>query len=241
MAYKGRIVDAQLAALLHLPLEAPLAREFYAEMCRVERWSVRALRQQIDGMLYERTALSARRELLRLPPAREALPPAARGEGEPHRARQEGAPRARPDRSDAALGDAAEPGGRDGRPVQPSAARAHADVVAGGGDLRRRCVALPGRGGRGGVGGPRSGDRAGAAARGRLRAGARGRQQGAWLTGGQVLPAALSSTWASSRSGCGRQRAARARAGPWCRRRWRRPRRRGTWRGGGPWWRSSTG
>jgi predicted nuclease of restriction endonuclease-like (RecB) superfamily len=44
--------------LLLLPLEAPLARAFYAEMCRVERWSVRALRQQIDGMLYERTALS---------------------------------------------------------------------------------------------------------------------------------------------------------------------------------------
>ena len=27
-------------------------------MCRVERWSVRTLRQKIDGMLYERTALS---------------------------------------------------------------------------------------------------------------------------------------------------------------------------------------
>ena len=33
-------------------------RDFYAEMCRVERWSTRALRQKIDGMLYERTALS---------------------------------------------------------------------------------------------------------------------------------------------------------------------------------------
>jgi predicted nuclease of restriction endonuclease-like (RecB) superfamily len=44
--------------VLLLPLEQPLARAFYAEMCRVERWSVRALRQQIDGMLYERTALS---------------------------------------------------------------------------------------------------------------------------------------------------------------------------------------
>jgi len=43
---------------LLLPLEAPLARAFYAEMCRTERWSVRALRKQIDGMLYERTALS---------------------------------------------------------------------------------------------------------------------------------------------------------------------------------------
>ncbi len=41
-----------------LPLKDPLAREFYAEMCRVERWSVRTLRQKICGMLFERTALS---------------------------------------------------------------------------------------------------------------------------------------------------------------------------------------
>ncbi len=36
----------------------PLQREFYAEMCRIERWSVRTLRKKIDGMLYERTAIS---------------------------------------------------------------------------------------------------------------------------------------------------------------------------------------
>jgi predicted nuclease of restriction endonuclease-like (RecB) superfamily len=41
-----------------LPLKKHLQRDFYAEMCRVERWSVRALRQKIGGMLYERTALS---------------------------------------------------------------------------------------------------------------------------------------------------------------------------------------
>lgn len=41
-----------------LPLKNSLAREFYAEMCRVERWSVRTLRQKIGGMLFERTALS---------------------------------------------------------------------------------------------------------------------------------------------------------------------------------------
>jgi predicted nuclease of restriction endonuclease-like (RecB) superfamily len=41
-----------------LPIKDPLAREFYAEMCRVERWPVRTLRQKIGGMLYERTALS---------------------------------------------------------------------------------------------------------------------------------------------------------------------------------------
>jgi len=41
-----------------IPLKEPLQREFYAEMCRVERWSVRTLRQKIASMLYERTALS---------------------------------------------------------------------------------------------------------------------------------------------------------------------------------------
>jgi predicted nuclease of restriction endonuclease-like (RecB) superfamily len=39
-----------------------LKREFYAEMCRLERWSTRALAQKIDGMLYERTALSKKPE-----------------------------------------------------------------------------------------------------------------------------------------------------------------------------------
>jgi predicted nuclease of restriction endonuclease-like (RecB) superfamily len=41
-----------------LPLKEPLQREFYAEMCRAQRWSVRTLREKIGGMLYERTALS---------------------------------------------------------------------------------------------------------------------------------------------------------------------------------------
>lgn len=36
----------------------PLKRDFYAEMCRLERWSVRTLREKIGGMLFERTALS---------------------------------------------------------------------------------------------------------------------------------------------------------------------------------------
>jgi predicted nuclease of restriction endonuclease-like (RecB) superfamily len=47
-----------------MPLDQPLQREFYAEMCRVERWSVRTLRQKINGMLYERTALSRKPEKL---------------------------------------------------------------------------------------------------------------------------------------------------------------------------------
>lgn len=41
-----------------LPLKETLQREFYAEMCRAQRWSVRTLREKIGGMLYERTALS---------------------------------------------------------------------------------------------------------------------------------------------------------------------------------------
>lgn len=39
-------------------IEDPLARDFYAEMCRVERWNTRTLDKKIQGMLYERTALS---------------------------------------------------------------------------------------------------------------------------------------------------------------------------------------
>ena len=39
-----------------IPLKDDLQRDFYAEMCRIERWSVRTLRKKIDGILYERTA-----------------------------------------------------------------------------------------------------------------------------------------------------------------------------------------
>lgn len=42
----------------------PLKREFYAELCRFENWSVRTLRDRIDSMLYERTALSRKPEEL---------------------------------------------------------------------------------------------------------------------------------------------------------------------------------
>ena len=47
-----------------IPLKDPLKRDFYAEMSRVEQWSVRTLRQKIDGMLYERTALSKKPDSL---------------------------------------------------------------------------------------------------------------------------------------------------------------------------------
>ncbi|MFH1824161.1 MAG: PDDEXK nuclease domain-containing protein [Candidatus Firestonebacteria bacterium] len=47
-----------------LPVKDQLARDFYAEMCRIERWNVRTLRAKIGGMLFERTALSKKPEKL---------------------------------------------------------------------------------------------------------------------------------------------------------------------------------
>lgn len=47
-----------------LPLKQPLQREFYAQMCSIEAWSVRTLSERIDSMLFERTALSKKPELL---------------------------------------------------------------------------------------------------------------------------------------------------------------------------------
>jgi len=45
---------------LLLPIKDSLRREFYAEMCRVERWNTRTLQKKIQSMLFERTALSRR-------------------------------------------------------------------------------------------------------------------------------------------------------------------------------------
>ena len=45
-----------------IPLNDPLKRDFYAEMCRVERWSTRTLAKKIQSMLFERTALSRKPE-----------------------------------------------------------------------------------------------------------------------------------------------------------------------------------
>ena len=45
-----------------IPLKDELKRDFYAEMCRIERWSVRTLRHKIQGMLFERTAISKKPE-----------------------------------------------------------------------------------------------------------------------------------------------------------------------------------
>jgi predicted nuclease of restriction endonuclease-like (RecB) superfamily len=45
-------------------LKQDIQKDFYAEMCRIEKWNVRVLRQKIDSMLYERTALSKKPEEL---------------------------------------------------------------------------------------------------------------------------------------------------------------------------------
>jgi predicted nuclease of restriction endonuclease-like (RecB) superfamily len=45
-------------------LDDPLKRSFYSEMCRIEGWSTRTLAKKIDGMLFERTALSKKPEKL---------------------------------------------------------------------------------------------------------------------------------------------------------------------------------
>ena len=36
-----------------IPLKDDLQRDFYSEMCRVENWSIRALRDKVDSMLFE--------------------------------------------------------------------------------------------------------------------------------------------------------------------------------------------
>ena len=47
-----------------LPLQESLKIEFYAQMSIVQNWGVRTLRERIDSMLYERTALSKQPEEL---------------------------------------------------------------------------------------------------------------------------------------------------------------------------------
>jgi predicted nuclease of restriction endonuclease-like (RecB) superfamily len=47
-----------------IAIDDPLKRDFYAEMCRMERWSTRTLANKIGGMLFERTALSKKPDKL---------------------------------------------------------------------------------------------------------------------------------------------------------------------------------
>ena len=68
-AFNEKFPDFQIVATLWqqlswshfkliIPLKTDLERDFYAQMCRVEKWSVRTLRKKIDGMLFDRTAIS---------------------------------------------------------------------------------------------------------------------------------------------------------------------------------------
>jgi len=43
-------------------IDNPFRRDFYAEMCRIERWSSRELERQIEARLFERTAQAAQPE-----------------------------------------------------------------------------------------------------------------------------------------------------------------------------------
>ena len=42
-----------------ITLDEPLKRDFYTELSRINHWSVRTLREKIQGMLFERSALSS--------------------------------------------------------------------------------------------------------------------------------------------------------------------------------------
>ncbi|MBF0231403.1 MAG: DUF1016 family protein [Desulfamplus sp.] len=48
--------------LILIPIEDPVKREFYIQMCTHEKWSVRTFRERIQSMLYERTAISKKPE-----------------------------------------------------------------------------------------------------------------------------------------------------------------------------------
>ncbi|MEQ1734376.1 MAG: PDDEXK nuclease domain-containing protein [Bacteroidia bacterium] len=47
---------------LLIPIEDPLKRNFYIEMCKMDKWSVRTFDDRINSMLYERTAISKKPE-----------------------------------------------------------------------------------------------------------------------------------------------------------------------------------
>jgi hypothetical protein len=55
-ALSGQLGWSHFLAII--ALDDPLKRDFYAEMCRLERWSVRTLQKKIGGLLFERTGLA---------------------------------------------------------------------------------------------------------------------------------------------------------------------------------------
>lgn len=62
LALSGRLSWSHFLELIYL--KEPSARDFYAQMCSLERWSVRTLRSRIGSLLFERTALSKEPEEL---------------------------------------------------------------------------------------------------------------------------------------------------------------------------------
>jgi hypothetical protein len=47
-----------------IAIDDPLKRQFYSEMCRIERWTTRTLKAKVNGMLFERTAIAKRPEVV---------------------------------------------------------------------------------------------------------------------------------------------------------------------------------
>ncbi len=45
-----------------IPIKDPIKRDFYTQICQLEKWSVRQLRERINSMLFERTAISRKSE-----------------------------------------------------------------------------------------------------------------------------------------------------------------------------------
>ena len=43
-----------------IAIDDPLKRQFYTELCRIERWSTRTLKSKMGGLLFERTAIAKR-------------------------------------------------------------------------------------------------------------------------------------------------------------------------------------
>lgn len=55
-AVRGQLSWTHLRIII--TVESPLKRDFYIEMCKLERWSSRQLQERIQSMLFERTAIS---------------------------------------------------------------------------------------------------------------------------------------------------------------------------------------
>jgi len=60
-ALRRQLSWTHLKSLIYM--EDPLKREFYIEMCKLEKWSSRQLQERIQSLLYERTAISKKPEL----------------------------------------------------------------------------------------------------------------------------------------------------------------------------------